>query len=73
MPVQRLKDYLDEKGIQYSAIHHAPAYTAQEIAASAHVPGKELAQVGEHGGNTITTVEGVLRATVIRLYPEVHR
>jgi Ala-tRNA(Pro) deacylase len=44
MPVQRLKDYLDERNIKYHAIHHAPAYTAQEIAASAHVSGKEMAK-----------------------------
>jgi Ala-tRNA(Pro) deacylase len=44
MPVQRLKDYLDERHIKYSAIQHAPAYTAQEIAARAHVKGKELAK-----------------------------
>ena len=44
MPVQKLKDYLDERHIRYAAIRHAPAYTAQEIAAKAHVPGKELAK-----------------------------
>ena len=44
MPVQRLKDHLDERHIKYAAIRHAPAYTAQEIAAAAHVPGKEMAK-----------------------------
>ena len=44
MPVQRLKDYLEDRHIQYAAIQHARAYTAQEIAAVAHVPGKELAK-----------------------------
>lgn len=44
MPVQRLKRFLDEHGVRYVSIRHSPAYTAQEIAASAHVKGKELAK-----------------------------
>lgn len=44
MPVKRLKDFLDSNNIKYISITHSPAYTAQEIAASAHVPGKELAK-----------------------------
>jgi len=44
MPVQRLKDYLDENQVKYLTISHSPAYTAQEIAASAHVKGRELAK-----------------------------
>ena len=45
MPVQRLKEYLDEENIKYVAISHSKAFTAQEIAASAHIPGRELAKV----------------------------
>jgi Ala-tRNA(Pro) deacylase len=44
MPVKRLKDALDAQGIKYMLISHSPAYTAQEIAASAHIPGKEMAK-----------------------------
>ena len=44
MPVQKLKEFLDANGVKYIAISHSPAFTAQEIAASAHVPGKELAK-----------------------------
>ena len=44
MPAKRLKDFLDEKGVKYVSISHSPAFTAQEIAASAHIPGKELAK-----------------------------
>ena len=44
MPVKRLKEYLDTNGIRYVTIRHSPAYTAQEVAASAHIPGKELAK-----------------------------
>jgi Ala-tRNA(Pro) deacylase len=42
--LKSLKDYLDDNGIKYKAISHSPAYTAQEIAALVHVPGKELAK-----------------------------
>lgn len=45
MPVQKLKDFLDSHGVRYLSIVHSPAFTAQEIAASAHVSGRELAKV----------------------------
>jgi len=44
MPVRKLKKCLDDGGVKYISIQHSPAYTAQEIAASAHVPGSELAK-----------------------------
>jgi Ala-tRNA(Pro) deacylase len=44
MPVQKLKEFLDSEKVKYVTIYHSPAFTAQEIAASAHVPGKELAK-----------------------------
>jgi len=44
MPAKRLKEYLDNNHIKYVTIIHSVAYTAQEIAASAHVPGRELAK-----------------------------
>ena len=43
MPVRRLKEFLDDNGVKYVTITHSPSFTAQEIAAAAHVPGKELA------------------------------
>ncbi|MFQ5787913.1 MAG: aminoacyl-tRNA deacylase [Thermodesulfobacteriota bacterium] len=42
--LKRLKDYLDDNNVKYVKITHSPAYTAQEIAASIHIPGKELAK-----------------------------
>lgn len=39
-----IKDFLDGHHAKYVTITHSPAYTAQEIAASAHIPGKELAK-----------------------------
>ncbi|RJQ65880.1 MAG: deacylase [Desulfobacteraceae bacterium] len=44
MPVKKLKEYLDQKGVKYVSILHSRAYTAQEIAAATHIPGKELAK-----------------------------
>jgi len=44
MPVKQLKEFLDRERIKYVSISHSPAYTAQEVAASAHITGKELAK-----------------------------
>ncbi|MAE63978.1 MAG: deacylase [Phycisphaeraceae bacterium] len=44
MPMQKLRKFLDENGVKYVTMSHSPAYTAQEIAAAAHVPGRELAK-----------------------------
>ncbi len=44
MPATKLKEYLDANNIKYMTISHSVAYTAQEIAATSHVPGKELAK-----------------------------
>ncbi len=44
MPTKLLKDFLDTHHIKYMSIDHSPSYTAQEIAAVAHVSGKQLAK-----------------------------
>ena len=44
MPVAKLKEFLDEQGVKYVTIRHSIAYTAQEIAASAHVRGRDMAK-----------------------------
>lgn len=44
MPIQKLKEFLDSNKIKYITVKHSSAYTAQEVAASAHIPGKELAK-----------------------------
>ncbi len=44
MPVKKLKEFLDSNRIKYLSIIHSRAYTAQEIAAKAHVSGKEMAK-----------------------------
>ncbi len=44
MPASKLKEFLDSYGVKYITITHSLAYTAQGIAALAHIPGKELAK-----------------------------
>lgn len=44
MPATALKEYLDSHGIRYISIRHSLAYTAQEVAASAHVLGRDFAK-----------------------------
>lgn len=44
MPARKLREFLDNHAIKYVNISHSRAYTAQEVAASAHIPGKELAK-----------------------------
>ena len=44
MPSKKLKEFLDTNKVKYVSISHSSAYTAMEIAALAHVPGKDLAK-----------------------------
>ena len=44
MPVSKLKEFLDQHRIKYLSITHSEAFTAQQLAASAHIPGKEMAK-----------------------------
>ena len=44
MPTARLKEYLDSHDVKYVTLEHSKAFTAAEIAALAHVPGREMAK-----------------------------
>jgi Ala-tRNA(Pro) deacylase len=59
MPVKKLKEFLDSNHVKYVTISHSAAYTAQEIAASAHVPGRELAKT------VIVKVDGKMAMAVL--------
>ena len=59
MPAKALKEFLDSHHIKYTTIDHSPSYTAQEIAAVAHVSGKQLAKT------VILKAEGRLIMVVI--------
>src|SRR6266498_199376 len=44
MPIKKLKEFLDANQVKYVSVVHSQAYTAQEVAASAHVSGKAMAK-----------------------------
>lgn len=44
MPAKIIKEFLDQNNIKYVSIKHSKAFTAQEIAASAHIDGKKIAK-----------------------------
>ena len=44
MPLKKLTDFLDRNNIEYITIRHSLAYNAQRIAATTHIPGKEIAK-----------------------------
>lgn len=59
MPAQALKQFLDSHGVRYITISHSPAFTATEVAATAHIPGKELAKT------VMVKVDGVMAMAVL--------
>ncbi len=44
MPLNKVKTFLDDHGTKYVRISHSKAFTAQGIAAIAHISGRELAK-----------------------------
>lgn len=44
MALQKLREFLDSHNIKYTVISHSRAFTAREIALTAHVPAKEVAK-----------------------------
>ncbi len=59
MATRTLREFLDSHKVKYVTILHSPAYTAQEVAASAHVRGKELAKT------VIVTLDGAMAMAVL--------
>jgi len=59
MPVKSLKNFLDKHNVRYIVCQHSPAYTAQEIAQSAHICGKMLAKT------VIILMDGAMAMTVM--------
>ena len=43
--LRKLKDYLEKNQVSYEVGIHQEVFTAQEIAAAQHVPGREMAKV----------------------------
>ena len=42
---ERLQEYLAANGVNFESEHHRVAYTAQDVAAAEHVPGRQVAKV----------------------------
>jgi Ala-tRNA(Pro) deacylase len=59
MPATRLKAFLDEKGVPYATLEHAPAYTTQRTAEAAHIPGHTLVKT------VIVKLDGALGMVVV--------
>ena len=59
MPLKPLQDFLNSRNVKYVRISHSPAFTAQEIAASAHIAGKEIAKT------VIVKVDGNMTMAVL--------
>ncbi len=66
MPLKKLRDFLDSKNIKYVTIDHSRAYTANEIAATAHIPGKELAKT------VMVKIDGKMTMTVLPAYCKIN-
>ncbi len=65
MPIQKLKDFLNTNNVKYVMISHSPAFTAEEVAASAHVPGRELAKT------VMVKVDGEMAMAVVAAHQKV--
>jgi len=59
MAVEKLRAFLDEQHVKYVSIKHSRAFTAQEVADSAHIPGREIAKT------VIVRVDGQLAMVVL--------
>ncbi|NLE36754.1 MAG: YbaK/EbsC family protein [Pirellulaceae bacterium] len=59
MPAKKLRDFLDQQQIKYTTIRHSQAFTAQEIAHSVHISGKDIAK------SVIVKVDGQLAMVVL--------
>lgn len=59
MPTKRIKEFLDSNHVKYISITHSQAFTAQEVAASAHISGKQLAKT------VMVTLDGSMAMAVL--------
>lgn len=64
MPLTRLTEFLDSHDKKFVVVKHSQAFTAQEVAAKAHIPGKEMAKT------VIMKIDGDLKMVVL---PSTHQ
>ncbi len=65
MPINTLTRFLDDNKVEYVTIRHSPAYTAQKIAAAAHIPGREMAKT------VMVNIDGKMAMAVLRATDQV--
>jgi Ala-tRNA(Pro) deacylase len=65
MSTRRTREFLDGSKVNYVVISHSAAFTAQEVAASAHIPGREIAKT------VIVMIDGELAMAVVPANREV--
>ena len=66
MATGNLKTYLNNQGVKFTTIGHNKAYTAMEVAESAHVKGKEMAK------SVVLKIDGTLAMAVLPATQKVH-
>jgi Ala-tRNA(Pro) deacylase len=59
MTLSKLREFLDSRHVKYLVISHSLAYTAQGVAALAHISGKKLAKT------VIVKIDGILAMAVV--------
>ena len=59
MILKKLVEFLDKSQIKYINVTHSTAFTAQDVAESAHIPGKEMAKT------VIVWMDGVIAMVVL--------
>lgn len=59
MVLKKLRKYLDDNNIEYLVISHSQAFTAQKIAAAAHIKGRNIAKT------VMVVVDGKTAMTVL--------
>jgi len=59
MPVEKLLKFLDDNEVKYVRMKHSSAFSAQEIAASAHIPGDGFAK------SVIVKIDGKMAMAVL--------
>ena len=55
----KILDFLKNHHVKYASLLHSPAFTSQEIAAAAHISGKQLAKI------VIVKIDGKLAMVVV--------
>ena len=59
MAANKLKSFLDSRGIRYVSLKHSMAFTAAEVAESAHVKGRDFAKT------VIVKIDGMMAMVVL--------